>query len=339
MRDEIVGPGDEGDVIMARPPALSAILPEAGPAKGPGAKKRTFWKKMKEQRFLYFMSMPFAALVFVFSYIPLWGWTIAFQNYKVGRPFWEQAWVGFKNFGALFSDGRLLEAVVNTLAMSLLGLAVGFTMPILFAILLNELRGKYFKKFVQTVSYLPHFVSWVVVAGIVYKMLAIDGGPINQLITSLGGQPVHFLAKEEYFWGIVTLSDLWKELGWNTIIYLAAITSIDLSLYEAAKIDGCGRWKLVRHVTLPGISNVVFILLILSIGNLMAIGFEKQMLLSNPLLESKSMVLDLYSLRYGLQASRFSFGTAISVVNSVISLCLLFGANGFFKRRTGQSVF
>jgi putative aldouronate transport system permease protein len=284
------------------------------------------------------MSIPFAILVLVFNYIPIWGWTMAFQKYRVGQPFWSQAWVGFDNFIALFQDDRFYLALRNTLGMSILGLMVGFTMPIVFAILINELRNRFFKKTVQTVSYLPHFVSWVVVAGIVYKMLSTDSGPVNQVLGLFGQEPVQFMAKEEYFWGIVVISDLWKELGWNTIIFLAAITAINPELYEAAKMDGAGRLTQIIHVTLPGISNIIIVLLVLSIGNLIAIGFEKQMQLSNPLVNDTALVLDLYALKYGIGMNRFSFGTAIGVVNSIVSLTLLFTANGIFKKRTGQSV-
>lgn len=306
-------------------------------------KKRRFsfgglWKDVVRQKYLYLMSIPFAFMVFIFNYIPIWGWTMAFQKYRVGRPFWEQSWVGFDNFIALFQDTRFYLALRNTLGMSILGLLVGFTMPIVFAILINELRNRYFKKAVQTISYLPHFVSWVVVAGIVYKMLSTDSGPVNQLIELFGGAPVQFMAKEENFWGIVVISDLWKELGWNTIIFLAAITAINPELYEAAKMDGAGRFRQIIHVTLPGISNIIIVLLVLSIGSLIAIGFEKQYQLSNPLVLDSALVLDFYALKYGIGMNRFSFGTAIGVVNSIVSLMLLFTANGLFKKKTGQSV-
>jgi putative aldouronate transport system permease protein len=297
-----------------------------------------FWKTFWNQRHMYMMSIPFAIMVVIFSYLPIWGWLMAFQKFRPGRPFWEQRWVGFDNFIQLFQDNRFYEALQNTLGMSILGLIVGFTMPIIFALLLNELRTGLFKRFVQTISYLPHFVSWVVVSGIVYKMLSTDDGPVNQLIQIFGLPSVQFMAKSEYFWFIVVLSDLWKELGWNTIIYLAAITAIEPALYEAARVDGANRWQLTRHITLPGISSVIIILLVLSIGNLISIGFEKQLLLGNPLVAEKSQVLDLYALKSGIGSNNYSFGTSINMVNSIVGLMLLFAANGFFKRRTGESV-
>lgn len=299
---------------------------------------KPFWKKLREQRDLYLMTLPFMVMVLVFSYVPIWGWITAFQNYRPGHTLFEQRWVGFQNFIDLFQDENFYLALRNTLAMSGLGLLVGFTVPIVFALLLNELRDSFFKRLVQTVSYLPHFVSWVVVAGLVYKMLSTDDGPVNSLLVGLGMQPVPFMAKGEYFWGIVTVSDLWKELGWNTIIFLAAMTAIDSSLYEAAKVDGANRWHLIRHVTLPGISRVVIILFVLNIGHLLAIGFEKQLLLGNALVQDTAKVLDLYALNEGIGSNNFSFGTAIGIVNSLVGVLLLFGANAFFKRRTGESI-
>ncbi|PLT47827.1 transmembrane lipoprotein [Paenibacillus pasadenensis] len=299
-----------------------------------------FWRKMKSQKVLYFMAIPFVLWVFVFSYLPLWGWTMAFQDFKPGRTFMEQDWVGFKHFADLFTDERFYLVMRNTLAMSFMGLIVGFTVPILFAVLLSELRGKYFKRTVQTVSYLPHFVSWVVVAGIVTKMLSTEGGAVNDLLLGLNliDQPIQFLAKGEWFWSIVTASDLWKELGWNAIIYLAAISGIDPELYEASRVDGANRLKQMWHITLPGIRTTISVLLIMSIGHLISIGFEKQFLLGNNLVMDYSEVLDLYALNYGLNLGRFSFGTAIGIFNSVVSILLLFAANGVLKKVAKESI-
>jgi putative aldouronate transport system permease protein len=176
------------------------------------------------------------------------------------------------------------------------------------------------------------------VAGIMYRMLSTDNGPINEIIKGLGGNPILFMGQSKYFWGIVVGSDLWKELGWNAIIYLAAISAIDPELYEAAKVDGAGRWRQIRHITLPGISTIVIVLLILSIGNLINIGFEKQFQLMNTIVYDAAQVLDLYALKYGIQSNDFGRGASISVVNSLVSVCLLFTANGLFRRKTGQSV-
>ncbi|MCR6105657.1 sugar ABC transporter permease [Salipaludibacillus agaradhaerens] len=302
--------------------------------------QRNFWKIFKNQKILYLMSFPFVVWVFIFNYLPVWGWTMAFQNYRPGRSIFEQEWVGIEHFITLFTDERFFMVLRNTLAMSLMGLAVGFTVPIIFAVLLNEVRHSYFKRTVQTVTYLPHFVSWVVVAGIVTKMLSIDGGIVNDLLLKLGiiDKPFQFMAQGTWFWGIVTVSDLWKEMGWNAIIFLAAIAGLDPQLYEAAKVDGAGRLRRIWHITLPGIRPTILVVLILNIGHLVSIGFEKQMLLGNSLVIDYSEVLDLYALNYGIGLGQFSYGTAIGIFNSVISIILLFLANGIFKRYSNQSV-
>jgi len=299
-----------------------------------------FFKIMLQQKYLYLMSLPFVIWAFVFSYLPLWGWTMAFQKFKPAKGFFEQDWVGFEHFRTLFEDPQFYLVLRNTLAMSSMSLVAGFTVPIFFAIVLNEVKNMAVKRFVQTVSYLPHFVSWVVVAGIVTKMLATDG-TVNNLLLGIGliDQPIQYMAKGNLFWYIVTASDVWKEMGWNTIIYLAAIAGIGPELYEAARVDGANRIQQMWHITLPGIRSTIIILLIISIGHLVSIGFEKQFLLGNPLVSDYSQVLDLYALNYGLAMGRFSFGTAINIFNSMISIILLLAANGIFKRITKESIF
>jgi putative aldouronate transport system permease protein len=301
---------------------------------------KRFLRMAVQNRYLYAMSLPFVIWVFVFSYLPLWGWTMAFQKFRPGRSFFEQEWVGFEHFQSLFQDETFYLVMRNTLAMSFMGLIAGFTVPIIFAILLNEVRQMFFKRFAQTISYLPHFVSWVVVAGIVTKMLSTENGAINDLLLFIGviNEPIQFMAKGEWFWGIITAADVWKETGWNAIIYLAAIAGIGPELYEAAKVDGANRIQQIWHITLPGIRSTIIILLIMSIGHLISIGFEKQFLLSNNLVSEYAQVLDLYALNYGLGMGRFSFGTAINIFNSVVSVILLFAANGLFKRITKESI-
>ncbi|WP_342427891.1 sugar ABC transporter permease [Paenibacillus sp. FSL L8-0158] len=302
--------------------------------------ERNAWKVFKSQRYLYYMSIPFVIWVFVFQYLPLWGWTMAFQKYKPGLSFFEQKWVGLEHFRTLFRDDHFYQVLRNTLAMSLMGLIAGFIVPVVFALLLNEVRIQVIKRFVQTVSYLPHFVSWVVAAGIVTKMLSADGGVVNDMFMGLGiiEQPIQFMAQGKLFWWVVTFGDIWKETGWNAIIYLAAIAGIGPELYEAARVDGASRFRQMWHITLPGIRPTIIILLIMSIGHLLGTGFEKQFLLGNHLVIDYSEVLDLYALNYGLAMGRYSFGTAINIFNSVISLILLFAANGVFKRYTNESI-
>jgi putative aldouronate transport system permease protein len=303
-------------------------------------KNRRWWHVAWQQRYLYLMSLPFVAWVFIFHYLPIWGWTMAFQRYRPSRSFSEQEWVGLEHFIALFTDERFYLVLRNTFAMAVLGLIIGFTVPIIFALLLNEIKNGVFKRTVQTISYLPYFVSWVVVAGLVFKMLSTDGGIINDLLLKLNfiDEPILFMAKETWFWGIVTAADLWKNMGWNAIIFLAAIAGINPALYEAAKVDGANRWRQMWHITLPGMRTVIIVVLILSIGNLMSIGFEKQLLLSNPIVMNYAEVLDLYALNYGLNLNRFSYGTAINIFNSLLAIFLLLTSNFFFKKYSRESV-
>ncbi|GKX67846.1 ABC transporter permease [Inconstantimicrobium mannanitabidum] len=297
-------------------------------------KKNNFsLRKIKEQRFLIYMSLPFVIWLIIFKYIPLVGWSMAFQDYRPGKSIFNQKWVGLKHFKVLFHEDTFYQSLTNTLAMSLLGLVFGTFFAILFALLLNELRAIKFKRVVQTISYLPHFISWVVASTIIVSMLS-QSGIINELLMNLHiiNSPINFMSNPNMFWGIVTGSDIWKETGWNAIIYLAAITSIDLELYEAAEMDGCNRFQKMLHITLPGIRPTIIVLLIMSIGNLVNIGFEKQMLLGNNIVADKSLVLDKYALDYGIGMFRYSFGTAIGMFKSVVSIILLFIANGIAKK-------
>ncbi|MEW9700205.1 ABC transporter permease [Paenibacillus sp. SI8] len=298
------------------------------------------WSIALDQKYLFLMSVPFVIWILIFNYIPVWGWTMAFQKFKPGIPFSQQTWVGFDNFIALFSEPHFYLVLRNTLVMSFMALAAGYTVPILFAIFLNEIRFMPFKRTMQTISYLPHFVSWVVVAGLISKILSTDGGIINQMLVGLRiiDKPIQFMAHGEWFWGIVTMSDLWKEMGWNSIIYLAAISGIDPELYDAAKVDGAGRFRRIWHITLPGIRPTIMVMMILSIGWLTSIGFEKQFLLGNSIVQDYSEVLDLYVLNYGIKMGRFSFGTAVGIVNSIVSITLLLISNRVFKRWTNESV-
>ncbi|SER51412.1 putative aldouronate transport system permease protein [Gracilibacillus ureilyticus] len=294
---------------------------------------KSFWKRASKQKALLLMSIPFVIWLLVFKYIPIAGWVMAFQDYKPQFGFFEQEWVGWKHFKDLFNEPMFYTALENTLGMGILGLVFGTVSAIVFALLLNELRFLTLKKWTQTISYLPHFVSWVIVANIVITMLSQEG-IFNNILVGLGiiDQPINYMAKPEMFWGIVTLSDVWKETGWNAIIYLAAMAGVDPQLYEAAKVDGASRIRQMWHITLPSIRAVIIVLLILNIGNLINIGFEKQMLLGNNIVMEKALVIDLYALDYGIGMFRYSFGTAIGIFKSVISVILILICNSVAKR-------
>lgn len=296
-----------------------------------------FIKKAKTQKTLIFMSFPFVVWLIVFAYVPLAGWIMAFQNYTPSQSIFNQQWVGLDQFRKLFADPLFYRAMKNTLGMGGLGLIFGFISSIGFALLLNEMRFTKFKKITQTISYLPHFVSWVIVANIVRSSLA-TGGIINILLMKFGiiDNPVMFLSQSKYFWWIVTFADVWKETGWNAIIYLAAMTSIDVSMYEAARVDGASRMQQMWKITLPAIRPVIVILFIMSIGNLINIGFEKQILLGNNVIKDATLVLDKYALDYGIGLFRYSFGTAIGIFKSVVSVILVLTFNRIAKK-TGDN--
>lgn len=296
-------------------------------------RKKSFWKTLGSQKALLCMSLPFVLWLIIFRYIPVLGWTMAFQDYKPQNTFFEQEWVGLKHFQDLFNEPMFYRALENTLGMGILGLVFGTISAITFALLLNEMRFTYFKKITQTISYLPHFVSWVIMANIVITMLSHEG-PINNLLMSLGfiDSPIGFMARPNMFWGIVTAAEVWKSTGWNAIIYFAAMAGVDPQLYEAAKVDGASRWRQMWHITLPSIRPVIIVLLILNIGNLINIGFERQMLLGNNIVADKALVIDLYALNYGIGMFRYSFGTAIGIFKSVISVILIVIANLFAKK-------
>ena len=290
------------------------------------------------------MIMPALAWLLVFVYYPLWGWHMAFVDYKLGRSFFEQTFVGLYYFKQLFADFRFHNAFRNTLIMSVLNLTIcSFIMPILFALVLNEVKLLKFKKFVQSVSYLPHFVSWVVVSGIVIQSLSPSSGIINELLVKTGilSDPINFLGFEKYFYGIITISSLWKSMGWNSIIYIAAITAVDPELYESAVVDGATRLHKIFHITLPSIMPTIIIMFIISISGLVggAAGYEAQMLLRNNLTAGRAEVLYPYSLSYGINMLRFSFGTAVGIFTSVISVSLMLIANFCFKRFSDLSLF
>ncbi len=301
-------------------------------------------RKLWRQRYLLMMTVPFIIWAIAFQYLPLLGWTMAFQDFKLKaniiESFTKAPFVGLKHFQQLWfefsSQGRFYLALRNTLAMSLLSLTIGFVMPILFALFINELRKPMFKRVVQTVSYLPHFISWVVAAGMISTMLSSEG-PVNNLLMSLGLTETRtpFLAIPYYFWGIITAADIWKEMGWNAIIFLAAITSIDPTLYESASIDGANRFHKMRYITLPSIMPVIIVILVMNIGWIVSIGFEKQFLLGSDLVRSYAEVLDTYVLNYGIGQGRYSFATAIGLFKSVVSIVLLLLAN-WLARRAGQ---
>ena len=298
------------------------------------------WKEFKRQKVLMFWAAIFVIYGVIFYYLPLGGWVIAFQNYKPALGMFKSEFVGLQKFQQLFSDSSFLEVIRNTLAMGVINLVLTFVAAIVFAILLNEIRMKFAKKAVQTISYLPHFLSWIVVTGILRDILS-GTGIVNELLMKAGAtdQAINFFANPDYFWWIVGFSNVWKETGWNAIIYLAAITAIDPSLYEAAAIDGAGRWAKIRHIILPGIRPTVMILLLMNVGNVLNAGFEIQYLLSNGLVQSVSQTIDIYVLKWGISQGDYAIGTAAGIFKSFVSIVLIVLANQFAKRTGDERLF
>ncbi|NLG89652.1 MAG: sugar ABC transporter permease [Clostridiaceae bacterium] len=295
--------------------------------------KNEFIRQVRKQKGLIIIAAPFFIYFFIFSYLPLWGLTMAFQNYKPQFSFFEQEWVGLRHFKNLFTDPDFYRVMRNTLGMSIINLALGFITAIGFALLINELTGKLygFKRVVQTISYMPHFLSWIIVCGLVSNVLAMDDGILNELLLAFGliKEKIHFMGRPDLFWWIVGFTNVWKSMGWNSIIYLAAITSIDPALYEAAAIDGYGRFGRMWHVTLPGIKSTIIILLILNAGWILNAGFEIQYILgTNGMVLDVSETIDIFVLKRGFgRTGGFAFGTAAGMFKSVVSAVVLILCN------------
>lgn len=318
----------------ARAEALEAQRTQARVRRGGWA------RKLLAQRYLQAMALLGVAWMLVFNYIPMYGLIIAFKEYNIIKSVGEAPWVGLTHFREFFSDEQLPGVIRNTIGISLLKLIVGFPLPILFALFLNELRSVRFKKAVQTISYLPHFLSWVILGGILTTWLS-DVGVINKVLLALGfiSDPVDYLASPAYFWTIAVSSDIWKELGWSAIIYLAAMASVSPEMYEAATIDGAGRFQKMRYVTLPGIAGTISILFILAVSGLLNSNFDQIFVMRNALNDSTSNVIDIFVYQTGISQSRYSYATAVGLIKSVITLGLLLGANGVLKRMNQSTLF
>lgn len=303
-------------------------------------KNKILWKRIKQQKYLLLMVLPGMIWLLVFCYLPMYGCQIAFQNYRITDVLGTSDWAGLKWFTKFFRDPSFFQVMKNTLGISFLKLLFGFTAPIIFALLLNEIRNLKFKRVVQTLSYLPHFLSWVILGGIMITWLS-DTGVINRVLIAMGvlDEGVSFLAKPQYFWGISVISEIWKELGWGAIIYLAAISGIDPSLYEAAEIDGANRFQKLWYITLPEISGTIAILFILQVGGIMGSNFDQIFVLHNALNDPASNVIDMFVYKIGIGNANYSYATAIGLFRSVISLLLLLIANKVTAKLEGSSLF
>jgi len=290
------------------------------------------------------MVIPGIILVIVFSYLPLYGLVMAFQDFRLGDAIGGSSWVGFEHFRLFFNSPNFWVILRNTFAISILKLIFVFPMPILLALMLNEVRNIAFKRVVQTISYLPHFISWVVVAGIALDLMSPHGS-VNSILLTLNiiDSPVTFMGEADYFWSILVLSDIWKGIGWGAIIYIAAISAINPELYQAAGIDGAGRFRMLWHITLAGIKPTIIIMLILTVGSMLQSSFEQILLLTNNLgnamVFERAEIIDTHIFRVGLMQMRYSYATAIGLFRSVVSVSLLLAVNFFTKKLFDESLF
>jgi putative aldouronate transport system permease protein len=294
-------------------------------------------KDFARNKYIYLMAIPVLVYYIIFRYGPMYGLIIAFKDFSPGKGIWGSPWAGFKHFESFFSGPYAWPLIRNTFLISAYNLLWGFPLPVILALLLNEVRNNTFKRTVQTVTYLPHFISLVVVCGLIVDFTASDG-VINDIIEMLGGERTNFMMKPEWFRTIYVASEIWQNIGWDSIIYLAAITNLDPQLYEAATIDGANRWRQTFHITIPGIMPTIIILLILRLGRLMDVGHEKILLLYNPLTRETADVISTYVYRRGLLDFDYSFSTAVGLFNSLINFGLLMVANAISRRVSETSL-
>ncbi|MEO2260900.1 ABC transporter permease subunit [Paenibacillus amylolyticus] len=290
-------------------------------------------------RILYLLSLPGILYFFLFKYVPLFGSVIAFQNYNIFKGITGSDWVGLEHFQKMFSHYDFLRILNNTLLLGLYDLVIAFPVPILLAILLNEVRMIVFKRLLQTIVYMPHFLSWVVISGIFMGIFSMDAGVVNKALGFLGMQPVYFLGEDSYIRSILIGSGIWRDSGYGTIIFLAAIAGINPDLYEAAEVDGAGRLKQIWSITLPSLLPTIMILLLLHIGKFLDLGFERVFVFLNPLNLESGEILDTYIYKAGLLSQQYSYTTAIGLFKSVVGLMLILLGNFFSKKTTGESLY
>nr|WP_256223876.1 ABC transporter permease subunit [Paenibacillus sp. 1_12] len=294
--------------------------------------RRPLLSDIRRDKYLYMLILPGVVFFIIFKYFPMWGIIIAFQEYSPYAGVWNSEWVGLEHFIRFFSNPDFILLFRNTMVISLLNLVFFFPLPIVLSLLLNEVNNKFFKSVIQSIVYLPHFLSWVIIVGISFLLLSQSSGIVNMMIASIGLPKYDFLTNTDTFWGMLVLQNIWKETGWGTIIILAAITAVDPQLYEAAKIDGANRWLQAWHVTLPGIRSVILILLILRLGHIMDVGFEQVFLMNNGAVAQYADVFETYVYRNGIQSGQFSYSTAVGLFKSLVGLVLVIVANKLAKK-------
>ncbi|MHA6482697.1 ABC transporter permease [Paenibacillus sp. strain BS8-2] len=295
--------------------------------------------RIVQHRSIYLLVLPGVLFFIVFKFAPLWGLLIAFKDYNPFLGFWDSPWVGFSHFTELFADKNFYVMLRNTFAINVIALVFHFPLPILLALMLNEIRHEAFKRFHQSVVYMPHFLSWVVVSSLTFFILSVDVGVINKIITATGNESISFLSQPNYFWGILTAQNMWKEAGWGTIIFLAAMAGVDPQRYEAAVIDGASRMRQIWHITLPAIRPTIIILLILRLGSMADIGFEQVLLMINPLVLSVGEVFDTYAYTHGILQGQVSIGVTVGMFKGVVGLVLIVLSNYIVKKLGHEGIY
>jgi putative aldouronate transport system permease protein len=313
----------------------AAVRPQAAAVRSTSELRKRLWRN----RWIYVMLLPGILYFLIFKYIPMFGLVISFQDYKPFKGITGSEWVGFAHFERLFTHPDFWKILSNTLILFGLNLLFYFPVPIVLALMLNEVRSAFFKRLFQTLVYLPHFMSWVIIVSISYVMLTMDGGIINELLVKLGFSKINFLLSPEWFRPTYILQVIWREAGWGTIIYLAAIASIDPGLYEAARMDGAGRLRQIWHITLPAIRSVIIVLLILKIGDVLELGFEHVYLLLNSMNRNVAEIIDTYVYTTGLRQMQFSYSAAVGFFKSAVGLVLVMLANRLAKKFGEEGIY
>jgi putative aldouronate transport system permease protein len=303
------------------------------------ASRNRFAERITKDRWLYFMLVPGILYFVIFKYFPMWGVVIAFQNYQPIKGFFGSDWVGAKHFIRFFNDPAFWMLFKNTFILAIYNLVFFFPLPIVVALMLNEVRKQAFKRTVQTLVYIPHFFSWVVVVSISYVLFTTEGGAVNELIAALGVEKIGFLLDENWFRTIITSQVIWKESGWGTILFLAALSGVDPQLYEAARMDGANRWKQLWNITLPSIGSTIVILLILRLGSFLDTGFEQIFLMLNAMNRQVGEVFDTYVYTAGITQGQFSYSTAVGLFKSIIGLVLVVSSNWFAKKCGQEGIY
>lgn len=300
--------------------------------KPPVLKKRTVWDRVKRNADMYLLLLPGLALLILFKYVPMYGILIAFQDYNIFEGIGGSEWVGFANFAKMFQSAEFYQVLWNTLALNISKIIFMFPVPIILALLLNEMRCEIYKKTVQTIIYIPHFLSWVVVGGLFVTILSPSSGIVNNIIKMFGGESIPFMTSNTWFRSVLVVSATWKEAGYNAVIYIAAISGISQEIYEAAKMDGAGRFKQMIHITLPELSSTIILMLILRLGEILISGTEQVLMMYNPVVYETGDIIGSYVYRMGIGKMEYSFTTAVGLFESLVGFVLVLGGNALSRK-------